>query len=85
MFLTAGEGNTPLPYPRIIPLGKALDEIMQLRRTGRSHYLLRVGIHGAIGYVIPYRSREQERMLLDYPHGPAQRFQRDVADIGAVN
>src|SRR3990172_3905665 len=64
LFLTTGEGVTPLTYPGVITIGQALNKVINLRGLSSFDYLLQTGLGDTVGDIIPNRRREQEDILL---------------------
>src|SRR5581483_250728 len=84
LALTAGELEPELADDRVVALRHRHNEIMGVRRLRRSDDVLHALRRVAVRDVAPHRIVEEKGVLRDHAYLGTQRFQREVADIVAV-
>ena len=85
LLLPAGQRHPALPHQGLVLFRQLVDEPVDLGGGGG---VLDGGVIGpriAVGDVVLKRGREQERILLNHAHGPAQGLEGDVANVLAVH
>ncbi len=85
LALAARQRDAALADDRAVVLRKAEHVVVQLRRFARPLDARLVGPGIAVGDVVLERGGEQEGVLLHHRDRPAQRLQRDAADVLAVD
>ena len=85
LALAAGEAEATFTHQRVVAAGQRLDERVRPRRAGGGDDLCVTGVGPRVGDVVAYRLREQEALLERDPDMAAQRGQRHVDDVVAVD
>ena len=85
LALAAGKGDAALTHQGLVAKRQADDVIVKLGRFGGAGDAVAIGPGIAIGDIPFDRGGEHEGVLLDDADGAAQRFERDVPDILAVD
>src|SRR5579875_2519648 len=84
LTFSAGEFVTALADHRLVPFGERGDEVVDVRRLGRSNELLIRRVHLPVAQICGDRIVEEVGLLRHDPDGAAQRGQGDLADVDAV-
>ena len=85
LLLTARQGHAALAHVRVVAVGELGDERVRLRGAGGGLHLGVGGVRPAVGDVLADGAAEQGGLLQHDADLPAQRLQRGVADVGAVD
>ncbi len=85
LALAARERDPALADHRVVPVRQPLDELVRLREPRRLLDLLVGRVGPAEGEVLAHGRREEERVLRDHADLAAQRVERHVAHVGAVD
>ena len=82
--LAARQTHAALADQRAVAVRQLADETVDLGQFGGAVNRVVIGPGVAVSDIVFQRSGEQKGVLLNHPHGAAQRFQRHIADILAI-
>ncbi len=85
LLLSAGQLEAALAHLRLIALGRADDEVVDMRGARHRLYLGRAGAGFAVGDVVANGVVEQHRVLRHDADGAAHTGLRDLGDVLAVD
>ena len=84
LFLAPAQLDAPLADLGVVAFGQRLDELVGVGRLGGGDKLLVAGVRLAVEQVLAHGAVEQEGVLQHHGHVAAQRVQRDLPQIMAV-
>ena len=85
LLFAAGQAVAAFAHHGVVTVGQGRDEVVDVRRPSRPFDLLVAGIGTGIAQVLADRGMKQKRLLIDHADVFAQRLQRQVAHIDAVD
>ena len=83
--LTRRERHASLVHRRVDALGKVRDELVEADAVHGFHHFVVGRVGPREGDVVAHGAREQERLLRHHAQLAAERFDRDVAQVVAVD
>ena len=85
LALAAGEGHAAVADHGRVALRHRHDEVVRVGELGRAHGRFGIRIRAAVGNVLPDRRAEEQCVLQDEADLIAQRLERVLADVHAVD
>src|SRR6266851_7186782 len=84
LLLAAAQPMTPLPHHRVITFRQRRDEIVDVSGLRGGYHLRLRRVRLRVEEVVADRGMEEEGVLEDHPDLAAQRFEREIANVVAV-
>src|SRR5439155_23638432 len=85
LLLSAREGGAPLADDRVVTIFKFADELVGIRRLGRSHNFPHIRLRFSISDVFPDGGPKENGILEDNSNLPTQRLESILLDVGPIN